>query len=488
MRDTLQIDTRRAVLFIAVLCALLYVNWVFTVARFQPNVMYWDQWEIFQPLFQGAGWWVRFMHQNGPVREGLGLVITGWILDATQWDVRYDSLWGASTLLLAAVLAVRLKWKMTGAIGLRDAWIPLLCLSPGQFETVLVVGQPAHSVLPFALIVLAANIWLSPTPIVKYLVGAVVVVMLTFTGFGLFAGAALTVLLVTRACRHALEGERRLMWLAVAGIALSAAGWVVFRRDYVFNPSLGNFTWWWMPWTDYVRFILRMLGRPLAAVGQEQLPYLAGSVLALVVVGAALRIAWVWLRDRASPRNDVLVLLMGSGLLFVAVTVTGRVSLGPVAGTAPRYLTLMIPMWLAAYLAAAMSGKRRVGLAAIAGVWVLAALPYLSVLQRPPAEWPGTVGLTQADLASILHYGTNKAAWVDVEVATGSWEAAQEAQRQFLHSNPEGTHMDDKIRFMRERKLSFFAGEPERGDYMPWLADENFRRLVAGQKKGGGEE
>jgi hypothetical protein len=184
----------------------------------------------------------------------------------------------------------------------------------------------------------------------------------------------------------------------------------------------------------------------------------------------------------------VLVLLMGSGLLFVAVTVTGRVSLGPVAGTAPRYLTLMIPMWLAAYLAAAMSGKRRVGLAAIACVWVLAALPYLSVLQRPPAEWPGTVGLTQADLASILHYGTNKAAWVDVEVATGSWEAAQSAQRQFLHSNPEGTHMDDKIRFMRERKLSFFAGEPERGDYMPWLADENFRRLVAGQKKVGGEE
>jgi hypothetical protein len=41
---------------------------------------------------------------------------------------------------------------------------------------------------------------------------------------------------------------------------------------------------------------------------------------------------------------------------------------------------------------------------------------------------------------------------------------------------------------MRERKLSFFAGEPERGDYMPWLADENFRRLVAGQKKVGGEE
>ena len=307
MRDALQSDTRRAVLFLAALCALLYVNWVFTVARFQPNVMYWDQWENVSATFPRRRVVASFHAPERAGSGGLGARHHRWILEATQWDVRYDSLWGASALLLAAVLAVRLKWKMTGAIGFRDAWIPLLCLSPGQFETVLVVGQPAHSVLPFALILLAANIWLSPNPTVKYLVGAVVAVMLTFTGFGLFAGAALTVLLVTRACRHALEGERRLMWLAVAGIALSAAGWVVFRRDYVFNPALGNFSWWWSPWTDYVRFIAPMLGLPLAAVGQPQLPYLAGSVLALVAGAAAIRIAWVWLKDRPSPRHDVLV-------------------------------------------------------------------------------------------------------------------------------------------------------------------------------------
>jgi hypothetical protein len=274
-----------------------------------------------------------------------------------------------------------------------------------------------------------------------------------------------------------------MMWLAVAGIAVSVAGWAVYRKDYVFNASVENFSFWGTPWTRYVRFIVRMLGRPLAAIEQPQAPYLVGSILALVLGCAAVRIAWVWLKERPSPQNDVLVLLMGSGLLFVAVTAVGRVSLGPVAGTAPRYLTLTIPMWLAAYLAAAMSGSRRVKLAAIVCAVALAALPYVSVLRRPPAEWPGTAGLTQADLASVLHYGTNKAAWVDVHVATGSWETAQASLRQFLHSNPEGTHMDDKLRFMRERKLSFFAGDPERGDYMPWLADENFRKLAAGQKQ-----
>ena len=108
------------------LCVLLYANWVLMVARFQPNVIFWDQWEFYQPLFQDEGWWARAVQQNGPVREGLGLVVSGWILGATHWDMRYDSVWTASVLLLAAALAIRLKWKITGAIACQDAWIPMI--------------------------------------------------------------------------------------------------------------------------------------------------------------------------------------------------------------------------------------------------------------------------------------------------------------------------------------------------------------------------
>jgi len=154
-----------------------------------------------------------------------------------------------------------------------------------------------------------------------------------------------------------------------------------------------------------------------------------------------------------------------------------------VAGTAPRYLSLMIPIWLAVYMAAALSGRRLVMFAGTICVVVLAVSSYVSIFERSPTDWPGTIGLTRTNLDSVLHYGTNKTAWADVYLATGSWEAAQTALRDFLHPNPTGSHFDDKFRFLRERRLSFFAGEPGNGDYMPWKADENFRRLVADLKK-----
>ena len=479
MKDHLPDQTRGTVRFIWVLCALLYANWIVMVARFQPNVMFWDQWEFYRPLFQGEGWWARATQQNGPVREGLGFVVSGWILEATRWDVRYDSVWAASALLLAAALALRLKSKIAGPLRLHDAWIPLMCLGAGQFETVLAVPQVSHSVLPFALTLLAANVWLSSSAVLQYLGTASVGVALTFTGFGLFAGGLITMLLAASAVRHAVKRERR-VWLALAGLAVSAGGWALFTRGYVFQPAVENYRFPWTPASDYLRFISLMLNLSAGEVALS--PYVLGSVLALIIVCSAVHIGWLWVRKPGSPPHDVLVLLMGSGLLFVAVTAIGRVSLGPVAGTAPRYLSLMIPMWLAVYMAAALSGRRLVLFASTICVVVLAVSSYVSVFERSPTDWPGTIGLTRANLDSVLHYGTNKTAWADVYLATGSWEAAQTALRDFLHPNPTGSHFDDKFRFLRERRLSFFAGKPQNGDYMPWKADEKFRRLVGDLK------
>jgi len=476
-------NPRKAVRFMAVLCALLYANWLLMVFRFQPNVMFWDQWEFYQPLFQGGGWWARALQQNGPVREGLGLVVSGWILEATRWDVRYDSMWAASVLLLAAALALRLKSKIAGPIRFHDAWIPLTCLGAGQFETVLAVPQVSHSVLPFALTLLAANVWLSANAVPQYLGTAVIGVVLTFTGFGLFAGGLITMLLTLAAVRHAVKGEWRVMSLALAGFAASAGGWALFMKGYVFQPAVENYRFPWTPATDYVRFISLMLNLSAGELSRWLPPYVLGGVLAVIIASAAVHIGWLWLRKPVSPRKDVLVLLMGSGLLFIAVTAIGRVSLGPVAGTAPRYLSLMIPMWLAVYMAAALSGRRFVALASTVCVLVLAASSYVSVFERQPSEWPGTIGLTRDGLVRVLHYGTNKTAWADVYVATGSWEAAQAALHDFLHPNPTGSHFDEKFRFLQERKLSFFAGDPARGNYAPWLADEDFRRVVSGRKK-----
>jgi hypothetical protein len=165
------------------------------------------------------------------------------------------------------------------------------------------------------------------------------------------------------------------------------------------------------------------------------------------------------------------VLLMGSALLFTAATAVGRVPLGVAAATAPRYLSLMLPMWLAVYLAAVLSKRAPVGFAAGACVWLLSLWPYASMRDRPLAEWPGTLGVTTAQLEAIRSHGLNKAAWARVYLETGSWETAQASVPVPVYPNPPATLLEEKLGFLRERRLSFFAGQPERGDYLPWLAD-----------------
>jgi len=467
-----RLSSFRAIHLIAVLCAILYANWIVAIARFQPNVLFMDQWDFFFALFYDRGWWARFIHQHGPVREGLGFVISGWILEATNWDVRYDSVWIATILLAATVLALRLKWKMSGPLRFRDAWIPVLCLSLGQFETVTAVPNASHSVLPLALILLLANIWLSPRPAVRYVGAGVAGVMLTFTGFGLFAGGVIALLLGARLVRHARAREYRELWLAAAGFAAVCMGWVEFSRGYTFMSAVEGFRVPWTPWTDYLRFIGLMLTLPTWHTGASAAHYRMGVALALVVAAAAARIAWIWVRRRPSLNDDVLVLLMGSSLLFVAMTAVGRIPLGVGAGMESRYLSLMFPMWLAVFLAAGAS-RRALPVAAVC-VWLLALAPYAEMARRPLTEWPGTLGLTSDVLTVMKGFGISKSAWTDVYLATGSWEAAQAAVVQPLYPNPAATQFDDKLRILRERKLSFFSGEPSRREYLPWLAAEDF--------------
>ena len=457
--------------FIGILTALLFLNWLVAIARFQPNVLFMDQWDFFFHLFYEGGWWDRFVHQHGPVREGLGLVISGWILEATDWDVRFDSVFGATSLLLSTLLALRLKWKMTGSVEVRDAWIPLLFLSLAHYETVLSVPQAAHSAVPLALTLLAANIWLGARPPVRYVGCSVLAAILTFTGFGLFASAVIGALLTMHAVRLASERDYPGMTFATVGLAVVIASWVRFSQGYMFQPAVDGFRFPWTPWTDYLRFIVVMLTLPLSGMGTGPRAYVCGTILALLVLAATSRIASTWSVRRLSLQADVLVLLMGSALIFTAATAVGRVPLGIAAATAPRYLSLMLPAWLAVYLTALSSRRVGIGIVASACVWLLAVWPYAWMRDRPLADWPGTFGVTNAHVDTIRMHGLDKAEWARVYLETGSVDTAQAAVQVPVYPNPPATHLDKKLGLLRGRGLSFFAGQPQRRDYLPWLAD-----------------
>jgi hypothetical protein len=481
--NTSRSQPRGALWFVVGVSALLFANWLYAIARFQPNVLFMDQWDFLLPLFNGGGWWDRFAQQHGPHRQGLSFLITSWILEATRWDARYDSVWIATALFAAALLALRLKWKMTGAIRWADAWIPILVLSLAQFETVLSTPNASVGVFPLALILLAANVWLAPTSAARYLPAGAIAFALTFTGFGMFGAVALAVLLASRIVRDGIRRDHEAAWMAVGGLAIAVAGWIAFFDGYVFTPAVEGFRFPWTPWTDYLRFIVLMLVLPTGEIGDRWPHYLLGTALALAILVSLALVVSNWGRRDASPRDDVVMLLMGSGVSFVIATAIGRVSLGILGGTTPRYVTLMCPIWLGLFLAAATARRRRVYVATSVCVWILALAPYIGLPRRPVTLWPGTLGLTEGQVETVTLYGTSKAGWARTYLDTGSWEAAQAAVPATMHPDPVNSKLEEKLRFLRDRRLSFFSEPRERCDYLPWLADEAFLNRALGSSR-----
>ena len=454
---------------------LLSLNLFLCVALYQANVLTWDQWDFYTPLFKDRGLWALFDFQHGPHRQGLGFVVTSWILQATHWDTRADCLWITLLLSASAGLALRLKWKITGALRWTDLWIPVLGLTLAQFEAILITPNSSHSAFPLMLMLGWANFWFIRKPVVRYVGSGFAAIALTFTGFGIFAGAVVTLLLGGWSVRHALNKEWKAAGAAVAGLLLAAGGWIVFSSNYVFAPAVAGFRFPWTPLTDYLRFIPLMLLQPSGVFGESPWRYAAGGFLSVLVLFAAIACSWRWFRSRQpSPAEETIFLLVIAGALFVVNTAVGRVCLGITAGMSSRYVTLMFPLWLGVYLFALGGKKRLLPIIVTSAITCLAVWPYADMKSRPLRQWPGTLGATHDQFAYFEQYTANKAGWVDTYLKTNRWEQAQAEYGIAVYPAPAATHLEDKLAFLRSRRLSFFARDSRQTAFLPWWLPDRF--------------
>ena len=76
-----------------VLAAHLILSW--RLLRFigekSVNVLFWDQWDFYDPLFEHKGLCELFRWQHGPHRMGIGLVLTKVVAELSRWDTVVDS-------------------------------------------------------------------------------------------------------------------------------------------------------------------------------------------------------------------------------------------------------------------------------------------------------------------------------------------------------------------------------------------------------------
>ena len=410
------------------------------------DLLFWDQWDLWQPLFSEAGPAAAFRWQHGPHRQGLGGLVIWATAQATGWNVRAEVFVSCAILVAGAAVFLWFSPRLRSVRHLDrlDAALPLLLLGGLQADALTATSNPAHGPVPFALACITPALLAIHGLATRLLLVSTIAITAMYTGFGfLFAPVVLAVLGI-EAKRAPSPGVRRAILLA---IALILAGCATFFIGYVPTSAVGCFRFPEPQPLVYVPFAAVVLLRPLGLDGPHALP-IAASVLALIPLAAGGllgSIAYVFRPDGGGARDrldQATFLLCGFGAAFALSTAVGRACMGLEAAAMPRYVAYVLPGLAVSWLALR---ERLVG-----RPMVVVAVPILA------ACLVQEVGLERRPLPETERIFSGKSAFRACLV-TGEGPVGCATRTRFeIHPQANEADLEGKVAFLRARSLGPF--------------------------------
>ena len=314
------------------------------------NVLFWDQWDYYLPLFNKKGIIDIFLWQHGPHRQGLAFVIESIIANLTRWNTSVISMASGVYLIAAAIVALLLKKRLFGSFHYADIVIPILVLTLSQYSNLIGDPNAAYGAFPLLLIFLYAYSWLIPKKILKYALVLLLNFLLIYSGFGIVAGI-ITVLLLLVNIYHHLRFKQKNLTLPTVSLFIAIFSLASFFIGFNFGSSVDSFIFPHLPYSDYLNFISLMFASFIGfKQGLTVISILVGLSVFLLLLYALIKNLGV-LITKTTFDNKVLasVILISYSLLFASAVAIGRICRGIGEGQSPRYMTYLIPAFLALY-------------------------------------------------------------------------------------------------------------------------------------------
>jgi hypothetical protein len=431
------------VLAVAAVLLIAACRLVQAVERYSVNLVFWDQWDFYTPLFRHASLWQVFTWQHGPHREGIGLVLDKFVLDASRWSSRSEALFMVTALVAAAVVALLLKSQIFGGIQCGDLVIPCLFLTFAQMEVLVGEENPSYSALPELLIALYCLAWMFPKPVARYTAVLAINFLLIYTGFGFFMGV-LTIGVLLLDLRRALRSANSSAALPVGALLLAVASIASFFYHYRFEPAVPCFHFPDAHLLNYPWFIGLMMAYFLG-LRAVVLASVAGGFLTLAAVTILFwHAARLWRNREWSAADRTIVILAGFSLLFAANAAVGRVCLGlPESAQFSRYMGLLAPAFLAIYFHL-LTWRKSLLHTVFLCLFVIAILP-------------GTARMPNGYSPQVVRDG--KMAWKTCILQNGNIDFCDHATGFPVYPNPRRTNLLDKLQFLQKNGLNLYSGD-----------------------------
>jgi hypothetical protein len=416
----------------AVVAGCARLLWI--VRRYGVNVFFWDQWDYLDPLFRGESLWTHFRWQHGPIRQGLGYFVIDAIYAFSGWDARSDGFAGIVAMACAAALLLAVSKRLFDRLSVFDAIVPLAVLSSSAFEVLVGTPNPSHGPLPLLLVAAFSLSLFIERAWIRTAVTSALTFAAVYTGFGLFLGLVAPVVFAANAIR---QPQARLPNLT--GLALGFLSWASFLQGYRFMPATDCFRFPDPQPVRYLTFFGALAIRPFALFAHSGAGAAAAALggCALVLVSA---IAGFHFLRRGDPLSRTVFVLCGFSLLFAAGSAVGRACLGTSQAEASRYVPYMAPAVVGAYFLLRSLPATRLRDVALSCL-------LLGCIAKE--TWPGLH-------VQLQWYGHGKSAWAECFRARGDI-ARCDAETGFpIYPRPEATHLDQKLAWLRERRLGLF--------------------------------
>ena len=461
MMDRTLLDTLRPKLvpaLLAVATLALAYRVLQLVDLYAVDLLFYDQIELYEAFQGDPSAWDLFRYQHGPHRQGLPFLGTWLLARLTDWNARADAFHVAVYVLAATGLALGLRRRLFGPFSWTDVAIPLLLLTPAQYGIFTHAPNASHGAGPLVLLMLTGHALLIRDLRLRYATLVALDLVMVHTGFAIFAGALIPVLLAISAYHGRREARPGDAGFALGGVLLCLVWIGIFLVGYTSRngiDAVGNDS----RWSAYPAYVAHMFANVMGLKEPGTLTIATGSFLAAAAAGL---VGWQLLRlvvdhESRSPstvrseqeatiekvRAQTVFLFTAFTLLYCVATAVGRIQFGLSGAQSSRYVPLVAPAFLGLYFALQLARKPLRGL--LGGLAVLA-LVHASFPMQPVEE------------GFMRQLAQKKRSWVASYRETGSIEQASRAAR--LRIDPfrdPRRSTDETFAYLRKHRLSFFA-------------------------------
>lgn len=162
-------------------------HWFFLIDEYSVNILYYDQWDISNPIFYDSSFWEGFTYQHGPHRQGLGTIISKWIKSGSYWNNRTESFALGALSILTMISFLGIKYKLAKKLEWLDVVIVLFATSPFQHGVFTNSLNWSHGMLPLFFLSLLCWVILIKPKKLRLILMFVLQFCMLYTGFGMFA-------------------------------------------------------------------------------------------------------------------------------------------------------------------------------------------------------------------------------------------------------------------------------------------------------------